>query len=287
MSGSLRGSDPLIAWITAFPDLPTNRRLADAADARSVPWVALAPTGDIPDHRPAAVLLRVGLSERQSAFQLATRLADRGTRLLNSVNGCTRAKDKWLTHCTLDSDGLPQVPTRLLEPGQRLASVLPDEQLGRFPLVVKTRLGTKGVGVHLAHDIEELSDLRARYARDGFAVLLQRLVRPDRELRVLVLADEVLAAFERRPEEGEFRANWHRGATLVPVDPVPGQVGALAREAARELGLGFAGVDILETDGLLQVLEVNDAPGLEGAEQATERDLAGAVVDALVDLTRR
>lgn len=287
MSGSLRGSDPLIAWITAFPDLPTNRRLAAAADERGIPWIALAPTATIPDHRPAAALLRAGLSERQAAFQLATRLADRGTRLLNTVTGCARAKDKWLTHGALGADGLPQVATRLLEPGQRLETVLPDEELGRFPLVVKTRLGTKGVGVHLAHDIEELTTLRARYARDGYAVLLQRREHPGRELRVLVLADEVLAAFERRPEPGEFRANWHRGATLALVDPVPGQIGALAREAARCLGLGFAGVDIFETDGRLQVLEVNDAPGLEGAERATDRDLSGAVVEALVDLTRR
>jgi len=230
--------------------------------------------------------LRVGLSERQAAFRLAETLADRGARLLNTPLGCARAKDKWLTHTTLEAEGLPQVPTRLLEPGQDLGTVLPDEELGRFPVVAKTRFGSKGVGVHCATNIGELSEIRARYARDDFAVLLQRLERPDRELRVLVLAGRVLTTVQRKIGSDDFRANWHRGGRIIPLTVTPPQIAALACETARVLGLGFAGVDIFETDGRFQVLEVNDAPGIEGAEDATGRDLATPIVDALLHLAR-
>jgi ribosomal protein S6--L-glutamate ligase len=279
-------TDVSIALITAFPDLPTNRRLMAAAVARGAALRVLSPTADPPDDVPGSALLRIGLSDRQAAFRLAETLAGRGARLLNSPLGCARAKDKWLTHTTLAAEGLPQVPSRLLEPGQNLGSVLPDEELGRFPVVAKTRFGSKGVGVHRAANIGELSEIRARYARDGFAVLLQRFERPDRELRVLVLQGRVLTSVQREIGTDDFRANWHRGGRLTPLTETPAQIAALACETTRALGLGLAGVDIFETDGRLQVLEVNDAPGIEGAEDATGRDLATPIVDALLHLAR-
>ena len=52
-----------------------------------------------------------------------------------------------------------------------------------------------------------------------------------------------------------------------------------AVRAAQIMGLRVAGVDMLEgADGPL-VMEVNSSPGLEGIEEATGLDIAGAVVD--------
>lgn len=275
-------TDDRIALITAFPDLPTNRRLVAAAASLGRELLVLSPTSELPETPPRSALLRVGLSHRQAAFRLADELSERGTRLLNPPLGCARAKDKWLTYTTLSAESLPQVPTRLLEPGQRLDSVLPDEELGPFPVIVKTRFGSKGVGVHLAANIRELSDIRAKYARDDFPVLLQRFERPDRELRVLVLEGDVLAAVQREATDDDFRANWHRGGRLTALESTPSQIAALATETARAMGLGLAGVDVFESNGHLRVLEVNDAPGIEGAEQATGRDLATPIVTALM-----
>lgn len=273
-----------LALVTAFPDLHTNRRLLEAANQRGVPFDVLPPATTLPAAAPDAALLRVGLSERLAAFALAERMETRGTRLLNTATACATAKDKWLTHHALSSARLPQLPTRLLEPGQPLTTVLPDESIGPFPVVVKTRLGSHGVGVHLVHTVPELEEVRAGYARDGYAVLVQRYQKPLRELRVLIVSGEVTAALERTPAPTEFRANWHRGAGLTAVDDLDEHVAGLAREAARTLRLGVAGVDVFVTDTGLYVLEVNDAPGIEGAEQATGRDLAMPIVDALIAL---
>ena len=49
--------------------------------------------------------------------------------------------------------------------------------------------------------------------------------------------------------------------------------------AAQILGLNIAGVDMLEGEKGPQVMEVNSSPGLEGIENCTELDIAGAVVD--------
>ena len=106
------------------------------------------------------------------------------SELVERAFGETAARHSWLRGAAL-----PQLPTRLLEPGQELHSVLPDPELGRFPVVIKTRRGSKGVGVHLASDVKDLELIRGRYARDGFAVLVQRYVKPVREYRALVVGD--------------------------------------------------------------------------------------------------
>ena len=45
------------------------------------------------------------------------------------------------------------------------------------------------------------------------------------------------------------------------------------------MGLRVAGVDLLEGKDGLQVVEVNSSPGLEGIEECTQLDIAGAIVD--------
>jgi ribosomal protein S6--L-glutamate ligase len=51
--------------------------------------------------------------------------------------------------------------------------------------------------------------------------------------------------------------------------------------------LQLAGVDLLESSRGPQVLEVNSSPGLEGIEQCTGIDVAGAVIEYAVAFARR
>ena len=57
----------------------------------------------------------------------------------------------------------------------------------------------------------------------------------------------------------------------------------LALRAAAAVEAEYAGVDLLPaSDGTVHVLEVNGIPGWEGLQQATELDVAGAIVDLAV-----
>ena len=51
--------------------------------------------------------------------------------------------------------------------------------------------------------------------------------------------------------------------------------------AAKKLGLGVAGVDMLQSKRGPLILEVNSSPGLEGIENATGIDIAGKIVEFL------
>ena len=119
------------------------------------------------------------------------------------------------------------------------------------------------------------------------------------ELRFLELADgrveQVLAipvtdlgsadrAIERRADG--WRTNVSRGGRATATT-LPAAWADLAVRAARAVGAEYAGVDLLPADdGTVYVLEVNGIPGWEGLQGATGIDVAGAVVEQLLQAGR-
>jgi ribosomal protein S6--L-glutamate ligase len=113
-------------------------------------------------------------------------------------------------------------------------------------------------------------------------VLVQRFVGESRgrDLRVLVVGSRVVAAMERRAPPDDFRSNVHRGGRTEKTLLSP-ELARLAESAARVLGVGVAGVDLIESRSGPLVLEVNSSPGLEGIERATGIDVASAIIEHL------
>ncbi|MFM7725874.1 MAG: RimK family alpha-L-glutamate ligase, partial [Flavobacteriales bacterium] len=88
---------------------------------------------------------------------------------------------------------------------------------------------------------------------------------------------QVVGAMKRQAKEGEFRSNLHRGGT-AEVIKLSRQEEIAAIKAAKALGLGIAGVDMLQSDRGPLIIEVNSSPGLEGIERATQQDIAGEII---------
>ena len=96
----------------------------------------------------------------------------------------------------------------------------------------------------------------------------------------MVIGDKVIAAMKRQAKAGEFRSNLHRGGSASLVKLTPAER-ATAVKAAKTMGLNVAGVDILRSNHGPLVMEVNSSPGLEGIEQATEKDVASQIITFL------
>ena len=111
-------------------------------------------------------------------------------------------------------------------------------------------------------------------------MLIQKFVKESRgrDVRAIVVGDQVVAAMRRMATGDEFRSNVHRGGTTEPVE-LDDEYKHTAIRAAQIMGLRMAGVDILESSEGPQVMEVNSSPGLEGIESATGKDVAGIIVE--------
>lgn len=154
------------------------------------------------------------------------------------------------------------------------------ERVGGVPIIIKLLEGTQGVGVILAESLETAEAIIQTMQSTRQNVLVQKFVGESRgrDIRALVVGDRVVAAMRRVASGNEFRSNVHRGGSAERIILDESYCETAVR-CAQILGLGFAGVDMLESkDGPL-VIEVNSSPGLEAIESCTQLDLAGAVVD--------
>ena len=161
------------------------------------------------------------------------------------------------------------------------ADVIPAiERVGGAPVVIKLLEGTQGIGVILAPDNKVAEAVIETLQSTKQNVLIQSFISESkgRDIRALVVGDRVVAAMRRSAVGDEFRSNVHRGGTTEIVE-LDDEYREVAVRAAQIMGLGVAGVDMLEgKDGPL-VMEVNSSPGLEGIETATGLDIAGAIID--------
>jgi len=100
------------------------------------------------------------------------------------------------------------------------------------------------------------------------------------DLRCFVVGGKVVGAMMRTAQAGEFRSNVHQGGSVSKVR-LTKEERRTAIKAARILKLNVAGVDILRSDTGPKILEVNSSPGLEGIEKATEKDIAGSIIECI------
>ncbi|MGB5965899.1 MAG: 30S ribosomal protein S6--L-glutamate ligase, partial [Sulfurimonadaceae bacterium] len=74
------------------------------------------------------------------------------------------------------------------------------------------------------------------------------------------------------------RSNLHQGGSAV-VHKLTRKEKSTAIAAAKAMGLGVCGVDMIPSARGPLVMEVNSSPGLEGIEKATGIDIAGKIMD--------
>ncbi len=151
---------------------------------------------------------------------------------------------------------------------------------GGAPLVLKILEGTQGVGVVLV-DSEKAakSVLDAFYGMD-VNLLVQEFIEEagGTDIRAFVVGGEVVGAMKRQGAEGDFRSNLHQGGSATSYK-LNRREKSTALAAAKAMGLGVCGVDMIPSARGPLVMEVNSSPGLEGIEKSTGIDIAGKIMD--------
>jgi ribosomal protein S6--L-glutamate ligase len=153
------------------------------------------------------------------------------------------------------------------------------EAVGGAPVVIKLLEGTQGLGVVLAENKKAAQSVIEAFHGIHARIIVQEFIKEAKgsDIRAFIVDGEVVGAMMRQAtREGEFRSNLHRGGVAKVIKLSRAEKYA-AITAAKKMGLGVAGVDMLPSKRGPLIIEVNSSPGLEGIEGATQLDIAGKV----------
>ena len=230
-----------------------------------------------------AIIPRIGASVTFYGTAVVRQFEMMKVRTAIESQAIVRSRDKLRSMQILSRAGVGMPKTAFTNNSAEVPAMI--QQVGGAPVIIKLLEGTQGLGVVLAESekaaqsvIEAFHNLKAR-------IIVQEFIAESKgaDLRAFVVDGEVVGAMRRQGKEGEFRSNLHRGGvgTLVKLSRAEKAAALLATKA---LGLGIAGVDMLQSKRGPLVLEVNSSPGLEGIEKATQQDIAGRIIEYTTEL---
>jgi ribosomal protein S6--L-glutamate ligase len=262
-----------------------SRRLTEACEARGLTCETLHPARVPPPGSPRAPALLLCRLPSGTPPALLVPLLDHehaGTACLNRPSALRVAHGKHESLRVLAAAGLAVPPTVCVQrDGDSSLDALPGDAF-----VVKPATGGSGRGVTVGLSREAARRCAEAFADASGAALVQPLLGGGIDRRLFVVGGRVVAALLRRPAGSDGRGNLLYGADAAPLQPTPDEA-ALALAAVEALSLDVAAADLLEHEGRSILLEVNACPGLAGIEQATGRDVAGAIAELAAARCRR
>ena len=215
-------------------------------------------------------IVRGSVRLKKSYLDLLTQLEKIGVCMVNSRETVSISSDKYRTYLKLQDYGLTQPKTVLVPNADTWEEAL--EALdSKFPIIMKTLEGSKGVGVlfiESERQIESIVQLLHNQNED-VDLLIQEYIKTDGDIRVVVLGGKVIASMKRDVVEGDFRSNVSQGAKVKKYKLTELEVEQCLL-AAKAVGGSWTAVDFIPSENPKKeppyILEVNHSPGTEGIE---------------------
>ena len=226
---------------------------------------------------PYGALVRgFGAAATQKIFfrlDLLNAMEEYGLKLINSRESLEIASDKFLTSIYLDRHNIPTPKTIVCENSNDALDAF--EELGR-DVILKPLYGSKGIGITRINDRGFAENVIYSLGQLNDVFYIQEFIKHNnRDIRVLVLGNKAIAGMYR--VSNNWKTNIHSGATMKPIE-LTEEIKDLALKAAKITKTEIAGVDIVESQRGLLVLEVNSIPGFTALQKVTNINLAGEIV---------
>jgi ribosomal protein S6--L-glutamate ligase len=281
-----------IAVLSRNKKLYSTRRLVEAAEQRGhevqvidvlrcyMNITSLKPTihyrGEVLEGFDA-VIPRIGASVTFYGTAVLRQFEMMNVFPLNESVAITRSRDKLRSAQLMARKGVGMPVTGFAHNPDDINDLI--KEVGGAPLVIKLLEGTQGIGVVLAETKKAAESVIQAFMGLKANIMVQEFIKEagGSDLRCFVVGGKVVATMKRQGPEGEFRSNLHRGGTASLVRLTPAER-ATAVRAASIMGLEVCGVDLLRSNHGPVVMEVNSSPGLEGIESASEKDVAGIII---------
>ena len=273
--------DGLLAVLTTRARVE-ERMIFAALELRGIPYEPVNDRSLVSDlQSPPAVRYRGVLNRIMSHTRsvYAARLFEAtGHRVINSSQVIETCGDKILTSLALVQAGLPTPRTVVaVTPDAALHAI---EAIG-YPAVVKPAVGSWGRLLSKVNDRDAAETLiehkqAMRSPAHSVFYVQEYIDKPGRDIRAIVVGDQVVAAVYRRSEH--WITNTARGAATESCELTPDLV-KLALRAADAAGGGMLAVDLIErSTGEILVTEVNHTMEFHGLASVAKVDIADIIV---------
>jgi len=234
---------------------------------------------DLPGSLEGYDLILIRCLSHWRALYASKLLAAGGQRILNTHAVIATCGDGLLTSLALSQGGVPTPPTKVAFSPQAALDAI--EQMG-YPVVLKPAQGSPEALRVLINDKDAAETiLEHRHILGGehqsIFCIQQSVGSPRREVRALVVGEEVVAAITRQSRSGS--------GTEVPGGSagachVSSEIEHISRSAAAAVGGGVLAVDVLQAaDGRLLVSDVHHTPEFRAFSAAGGGDIAGRIAD--------
>ena len=212
-----------------------------------------------------------------------------GFKVINRFEVGQTCGNKLITSIKLAENKIPSPKTQFAFSAE---SGLENIKKTGFPVVLKPIVGSWGRGIYPLRNLETASMIVEMREEDNSPLsriyYIQEMVdRPPRDIRCIVIDDQAVTAIYRYSSQSEWRTNVARGGD-VELAPITKEIEDLAVRAAKAVGGGILGVDMMEDKNRgLVVHEVNNTVEFRGAASVSKADIPNAMIDYAVKLAKR
>lgn len=285
-----------IGLLASNPNLYSNKRIIEAAEARGHEIVFLnveLAYMKLDAHSPEiryrggnilkefdAVIPRIKPAVTFYGCALIRQFKNLGVYCQNSAESISQSRDKLFASQLFSNNDIHIPITGFAKSPMDTKDLI--KMVNGAPLIIKLLESTQGKGVVLAETNKAAESVINAFKSVNTNILVQEFIKEanGQDIRCFVVNGKVVASMQRQAEKGEFRANIHQGGKASRIK-ITSEERKLAQKAAKILNLAVAGVDIIRSNKGPLLLEVNSSPGLEGIENATGKDIANEMIEAI------
>jgi [lysine-biosynthesis-protein LysW]--L-2-aminoadipate ligase len=215
-------------------------------------------------------------------------LEKKNMKVVNSFNTTSICGNKMLTSLALSEAKVPTPKTFVAFTPETALEIL--DKIG-YPAVIKPVIGSWGRLVALIKDRATAEAILEHREQMGNSLLqihyIQEMVkRPPRDIRTIVVGDEIIAAIYRSSPAGSWRTNVALGATTTAC-PITSELENTALKATKAVGGGILAVDLMESPKGNVVHEINSTIEFRGAESGTGVDIASKILEYLTKISKK
>ena len=227
-------------------------------------------------------IVRGSITRKDSWMDFVSILERANATLVNPRTTINICADKYRTSLRLADYGLTQPKTKLINDPEQSNLQVQEADI-KFPLIMKTLRGSKGVGVLFVDSEKGLDSIvQLIHKQDEDAdLLIQEYIKTEYDVRVHILGGKFLAAMKRPVIEGDFRSNVSQGSKPKNIKLTELEIEQCLL-ASKAVGGYWTAVDFIPSKNREKeppfFLEVNSSPGTEGIEDATNMNIAKEVI---------